>query len=72
MISHIWTVTYTKIDAKPTVTFKISNFENLKEKLYYKFWTKSLGDVENLHNDVTELNEYSLSKFSQNIEHNYI
>jgi len=51
----------------------ISNFENLKKKkLYYKFWTKSLSDVENLLNDVTEVNESSLSKFSQNNEHNYI
>jgi hypothetical protein len=40
--------------------------------LYYKFWTKSLADAENLHNDVTELNEYSLSHFSQNTERNYI
>jgi hypothetical protein len=27
-------VTDTKTDAKPAATFKISNFENLKEKCY--------------------------------------
>jgi len=47
-------------------------WEFKRKKLYYKFWTKSLGDLENLHYEVTELNEYSLSKFSQNTEHNYI
>jgi hypothetical protein len=58
-------VTYTKTDARPTATFKISSFENLKEKNYITSSANAsrMAIINTVHKLATELNylygEYS-------------